>query len=470
MSHECYECPLQTRYASAEMLRLFSPQRKFSSWREIWVSLATHEQALGVTRISDEALAEMRANVNNINFARASELEAVLGHDVMSHIHTFEEAAPAAKGIIHLGATSQFVVDNTNLILMREGLSMLAKRLVGIITVLSGFARKWKDFPTLGYTHLQAAQLTTVGKRACLWIQEFAMDLEEIEYRIKWMKFRGVKGTTGTQASFLTLFDGDHEKVKELDRRVTQDFSFDEAFPVTGQTYPRSVDARILSALASCAANVHKFCNDIRVLASFKQMEEPFGKKQVGSTAMAYKRNPKDSECATGLARFVMNLVPNALQNAALQMLERTLDDSSNWRNAIPPAFLAMDGCLKLVAKIVDGLVVYPKVIKASINAELSFMATEELLMDACNAGGDRQELHEIIRQCSQEAAAQVKMEGKPNDLLARLATYPAFAAIDLTASLDPKKFIGRASEQVDEFIADVVDPILQSHSVVEMI
>src|SRR5688572_30144079 len=448
-THDTYESPLAARNASPEMLRLFSAQHKFGLWRRLWLELARCERELGVSRISSEALGQMEAKLDDIDFARAADWEKRLRHDVMAHVHTFEEAAPAAKGINHLGATSQYVVDNADLIIMREAMRLLALRLANAIDVLATFAIKWKDQPALGYTHFQPAQLTTVGKRATLWAQDLVLDLEELEYRISNLKFRGVKGTTGTQASFLTLFDNDHAKVEQLDRMVTERFGFNASFPVTGQTYPRKVDAQIVSALAGIAASVHKFCNDVRILAGLKQLEEPFEEEQVGSSAMAYKRNPMRCERATGLARFVISLSISPLQTAAEQWFERTLDDSSNKRLAIPEAFLATDGCLQIVVNVARGLVVYPKTIEAQVMAELPFMATEEVLMAAVRAGGDRQELHERIRRHSLAAAQAVKMEGKPNDLIERLQGDKAFTRIDLGSVMDPDRFVGRAPRQV---------------------
>src|SRR4051812_22101079 len=416
-----YESPLASRNASAEMLRLFSPQHKFGLWRRLWLELARCQREFGLNRISEDALRQMEAKLDDIDFAQAADWEKRLRHDVMAHVHTFEEAAPAAKGIIHLGATSQFVVDNADLVIMRDAMNLLAIRLANAIDALGHFAEKWKDLPTLGYTHFQPAQLTTVGKRATLWAQDFILDLEDLEHRIATLKFRGVKGTTGTQASFLSLFDNDHAKVDALDRRVTERFGFPESFVVTGQTYPRKIDAQITSALAGIAASVHKFANDVRLLAGLKQLEEPFEPDQIGSSAMAYKRNPMRCERATGLARFVISLANSPLQTAAEQWFERTLDDSSNKRLAIPEPFLAIDGALQIVVDVARGLVVYPKVIESYVMAELPFMATEEILMAGVRAGGDRQELHEVIRRHSQDAAKVVKMEGKANDLLDRL-------------------------------------------------
>jgi adenylosuccinate lyase len=378
----------------------------------------------------------------------------------MAHVHTFEEAAPAARGIIHLGATSQFVVDNADLIIMRDALKLVASRLANAIDALATFAVKWKDLPTLGYTHFQPAQLTTVGKRATLWAQDLAIDLEEVEQRIAGLRFRGVKGTTGTQASFLTLFDNDHAKVEKLDQMVTERFGFAESFAVTGQTYPRKVDAQVISTVAGIAASVHRFCNDVRILAGLKQLEEPFEEEQVGSSAMAYKRNPMRCERATGLCRFVISLSSSPLLTAAEQWFERTLDDSSNKRLAVPEPFLAIDGALNIVVNVARGLVVYPATIGAAVRAELPFMATEEILMTAVRAGGDRQELHEQIRKHSQAAAAVVKQEGKSNDLIERLRADAGFSRIDLGNIVDPRRFIGRAPQQVDAFIEKVIGPI----------
>ncbi len=443
------------------MLRLFSPQHKFSLWRRLWLELARCERQLGVSRISESALREMEGKIDAIDFERAADWEKRLRHDVMAHVHTFEEAAPAAKGIIHLGATSQYVVDNADLIIMRDGMKLLCRRLANAIDALADFAMQWKDLPTLGYTHYQPAQLTTVGKRATLWAQDLVLDLEELEYRIATLRFRGVKGTTGTQASFLALFDGDHGKCDELDRMVTRAFGFEESFSVTGQTYPRKVDAQIVSSLAGIAASVHRFCNDIRLLAGMKQVEEPFEAEQVGSSAMAYKRNPMRCERATGLARFVISLSTSPLQTAAEQWFERTLDDSSNKRLAVPEPFLAIDGCLQIVINVARGLVVYPKVIESAVMAELPFMATEEILMAAARReGGDRQELHEKIRQHSLAAAERVKLHGEKNDLLERLARDKSFSGLTLSEVINPARFIGRAPEQVENFTHLIILPI----------
>ena len=462
--HDTYESPLAARNASAEMLRLFSARHKFGLWRRLWLELARCEKELGVSRISDEALRQMEAKLDDIDFDRAADWEKRLRHDVMAHVHTFEEAAPAAKGIIHLGATSQYVVDNADLIIMRDAMRLLAGKLAAAVDALAEFALKWKDLPTLGYTHFQPAQLTTVGKRATLWAQDLVLDLEELEYRVRTLKFRGVKGTTGTQASFLTLFNGDHEKVERLDRMVTERFGFAESFPVTGQTYPRKVDAQIVCSLAGIGASVHKFCNDIRLLAGLKQLEEPFEEEQVGSSAMAYKRNPMRCERATGLARFVISLASSPLQTAAEQWFERTLDDSSNKRLAVPEPFLAIDGCLQIVVNVARGLVVYPETITAAVMAELPFMATEEILMAGVSQGGDRQNLHEQIRRHSQAAARAVKVEGRTNDLIDRLRSDPAFTRVDLTSVMDPAQFVGRAPQQVEQFVREVVGPVRERY------
>ncbi len=460
MSNDTYESPLASRNASPEMLKLFSPQHKFGLWRRLWLELARCEKQLGIDRISDEALKQLEQHLDDIDFKKAAEWEKRLRHDVMAHVHTYEEIAPAAKGIIHLGATSQYVVDNADLIIMRDAMKLVAIRLANAIDALAEFAVKWKNLPTLGYTHYQPAQLTTVGKRATLWAQDLAIDLEQLEHRIATLRFRGVKGTTGTQASFLTLFGGDHAKCDRLDEMVTKAFGFDASFVVTGQTYPRKIDAMIVNDLAGCAASVHRFCNDIRLLAGMKQIEEPFEAEQVGSSAMAYKRNPMRCERATGLSRFVISLASSPLQTAAEQWFERTLDDSSNKRLTVPEPFLAIDGAIQIVVNVARGLVVYPKVIESYVKAELPFMATEEILMAAVQQGGDRQELHELIRRHSLDAAAQVKQEGKPNDLLERLRKDASFTKVNLDDVMDASQYVGRAPQQVDRFIAEVVTPI----------
>ncbi|MGC4030370.1 MAG: adenylosuccinate lyase [Tepidisphaeraceae bacterium] len=465
MTADTYESPLVSRNASPEMLKLFSPRHKFGLWRRLWLALAKSERDLGIDRISPAALAQMEAALDEIDFASAAAWEKRLRHDVMAHVHTFEEAAPAAKGVIHLGATSQYVVDNADLIIMRDAMKLLAGKLAAAIDALSTFAERYKDLPTLGYTHFQPAQLTTVGKRATLWAQDLAIDLEELEYRIATLKFRGVKGTTGTQASFLTLFNGDSAKCDRLDEAVTRAFGFEKSFCVTGQTYPRKIDAAIINSLAGLAASIHRFCNDIRLLAGMKQLEEPFEKEQVGSSAMAYKRNPMRCERATGLCRFVISLANSPLQTAAEQWFERTLDDSANKRLSIPEPFLAIDGALSIVINVARGMVVYPNVIAKFVNDELPFMATEEILMAAVQQGGDRQDLHEKIRVHSHAAAAEVKQNGRSNDLIDRLKGDTAFTGVNLDDVMDAKRFTGRAAEQVDRFITEVTTPIRQRYA-----
>ncbi|HUB26534.1 MAG TPA: adenylosuccinate lyase [Tepidisphaeraceae bacterium] len=459
-NQDIYQSPLALRNAGPEMLRLFSPRHKFGLWRRLWVELARCERELGLSRISPQAIEQMEKAVDEIDLAKAADWEKRLRHDVMAHIRTFEEAAPAAKGIIHLGATSMYVVDNADLLIMRDAMKLVLKWLANAIDALAAFAMMWKDLPTLAYTHFQPAQLTTVGKRATLWTQDFILDLEEMEHRLASLRFLGVKGTTGTQASFLSLFNGDSSKVEALDRMVAQRFGFSADYPVVGQTYPRKVDAQIVGSLAGIAASVHKFANDLRLLAGMKQIEEPFEEEQVGSSAMAYKRNPMLSERATGLARFVIAMNQSSLQTAAEQWLERTLDDSSNKRLSIPEPFLAIDGCLRIVIQIARGMVVYPQVIESQIIAELPFMATEEILMAAVAAGGDRQEVHELIRRHSLAAAEQVKLHGRPNDLIQRLKGDPAFRNVNLGKLLAPSSFVGRAPEQVEIFVKTFVSPI----------
>jgi len=454
-----YVSPLETRYASAQMRELFSAKRKVTTWRRLWLALAQCQKALGLD-ITDEQINEMSGHLDDIDYAKAAEYEKKLRHDVMAHIHVFGEAAPSAKGIIHLGATSQFVGCNTDLILMREAMGLVAGRLANVIDALTGFAAEHRDLPCLGFTHYQPAQMTTVGKRAAMWCAEFVMDLREVEHRIENLTFRGVKGTTGTQASFLALFGGDHEKVRRLDKMVAEKMGFAKTMPVTGQTYSRKIDAAVAQTLAGIGASAHKLCNDVRLLAGRKELEEPFEKTQVGSSAMAYKRNPMRCERATALARFLMDVAQSPLHTAAEQWLERTLDDSANKRLAMSEAFLSADAVLNIVLNVARGLVVHPAVIRAHVEAELPFMATENILMAAVRAGGDRQELHEKIRVHAQAAARRVKGEGKPNDLLERLKADDAFAAVDIDALLAPSAFVGRAPEQVDEFIAAEVAPI----------
>lgn len=459
-----YSSPLAGRYASNAMKELFGAQRKFSTWRKLWLALAEAQKQLGLD-ITDAQLAEMSQHLDDIDFDKAAEYERKFRHDVMAHIHAFGDVAPAAKGIIHLGATSQFVVDNTDLIIMREALGILAGELANIVDAVGAFAAEHKSLPCLGFTHYQPAQMTTVGKRATLWCADFVRDLREIEYRLENLEFRGAKGTTGTQASFLALFDGNHAKVLELDRLVAEKMGFAKTFCVTGQTYSRKVDATIAMSLAGIGATVHKFCNDVRLLANLKEMEEPFESSQVGSSAMAYKRNPMRCERATGLARFLMDIAVSPLHTAAEQWFERTLDDSSNKRLAMPETFLAADAILQIVMNVSGGLVVYLATIAARVQAELPFMATENILMAAVQAGGDRQELHERIRTHSHAAAEQVKMNGKANDLVERMKGDEAFAGVDIDSLIRPEDFVGRSPQQVDEFIAAEVEPVREKYS-----
>jgi len=461
MSHEFYENPLIRRYASPEMSRLWGDDRKFRTWRKLWVWLAEAEAELGLP-IAPAQIDDLCKNIDNIDFAAADAHERRLRHDVMAHVHAYGDQCPSARGIIHLGATSCYVTDNTDLMFMREGLEMLAARLAATIDCLGHFAQQHRDLACLGFTHLQPAQPTTVGKRACLWAYDLAMDLSEIEHRLAELKARGVKGTTGTQASFLELFGGDHGKVKRLEEIVAGKMGFAEVYPVTGQTYSRKIDSQVLAVLSGIAQSAHKAATDLRLLASRKELEEPFEAEQIGSSAMAYKRNPMRSERICGLSRFVMSLESNAAATAGTQWLERTLDDSANRRLVIPQAFLAVDAILILYQNIASGLVVYPNVIAKHLAEELPFMATENILMAAVSAGGDRQDLHERIRRHSQAAAAVVKEQGAANDLLSRLKADAAFAKVDFAAALDPSKFIGRAPQQVDEFIAQVVKPLRQ--------
>lgn len=457
---DSYQNPLITRYASDEMSRVWSAQVKHSTWRRLWVALAESQQELGLD-ITDAQLAELRAHTDDIDFAAAARHEREKRHDVMAHLWTYKDQCPSAGGILHLGATSCFVTDNTELIQLRDSLRLVQRRLATVILELASFAKQYRGLPCLGFTHMQPAQPTTVGKRTALWCYDLVLDLEELEHRERQLRFRGVKGTTGTQASFMELFGGDHRKVDELDRLVTAKMGFADRYAVTGQTYSRKVDVQILQALSGIAQSAHKAGSDIRLLQHRKEMEEPFETHQIGSSAMAYKRNPMRSERMCALARFAMSLTSNAEQTMAVQWMERTLDDSANRRLALPQAFLATDAVLILYRNIVDGLVVYPQMIAKYLAEELPFMATEELLMRAVQAGGDRQDLHEVIRTHSQAAAAEVKQHGRSNDLIERLQADPAFAGIDLTEALDASRFIGRAPEQVDAFLAEQVEPIL---------
>jgi adenylosuccinate lyase len=459
MSHEHYDNPLISRYASAEMSRLWGPQRRHSTWRRIWVALAEAQCELGLN-VARQQVAQLRAHVEDIDFAAAARYERKLRHDVMAHVHAYGDACPEARGIIHLGATSCDITDNADLLLLREALTIVRDRLVAVIDRLARFAAAHRDLPCLGFTHFQPAQPTTVGKRACLWAYDLALDVEEIEQRLTALRFRGIKGTTGTQASFLHLFGGDHDKVRRLDVLVGEKLGFPSSYVVTGQTYPRKVDAQVLAVLSGIAASAHKAGTDLRLLQGRQEIEEPFEAEQVGSSAMAYKRNPMRAERICSLARFVMSLETSAAQTAATQWLERTLDDSANRRLVLPQAFLAVDALLILYQNVAGGLVVYPQVIAKHLAEELPFMATENILMAAVAGGGDRQDLHERIRRHSQAAAAVVKEQGGRNDLLERLAADPAFAGVDLAGELDPARFVGRAPQQVDEFLAGVVEPL----------
>lgn len=469
-----YVSPLAQRNASAEMQAVFSPRRKFSTWRRLWLALAEAQAELGVA-ITDQQIAELREHLDDIDYQAAGKYEEKLRHDVMAHIHALGEVAPNARPIIHLGATSQFVNCNTELLQMREALGIVARKLAVVIDQLGRFAVQYRDLPTLGFTHYQPAQPTTVGKRATLWAQDLAMALEEVEHRLETLRFRGVKGTTGTQASFVKLFESitagnrteAHEKVEQLDRLLTEKMGWpvDRRFAVTGQTYPRMVDGLVLASLAAIAAGAQKFATDVRLLANRKEIEEPFGKDQIGSSAMAYKRNPMRCERICGLSRFVIGMIQTPFTTAAEQWFERTLDDSSARRLTLPEPFLAIDGVLELLINVTAGLVVYDQTVAANLAAELPFMATENLMMAAVEHGGDRQQVHEIIRKYSQVAAERVKREGAANDLLDRLANEPAFAGIDLSAVLDAKQFIGRAPEQVDAFVTQIVEPIRQRYA-----
>jgi len=467
MSEGVFENPLATRYAGRAMLELWSPQRKYSTWRRLWLALAETESELGLVaddgvtpRIRPEQLAEMRAHLDDIDFHRAAEHERQLRHDVMAHIHTFAEKCPSARDIIHLGATSCYVTDNADLILMRQGLEMIRDQLFGVIDALARFADRWKDLPTLGFTHFQPAQLTTVGKRACLWCLDFVLDLHETARRAESLPFRGVKGTTGTQASFLALFRGDHEKVKQLDRLVAKKMGFGELLPITGQTYTRKIDSWILDVLSGIGQSAHKFGTDVRLLSHRQEIDEPFEEEQVGSSAMAYKRNPMRSERMCSLARYLMSLPTNTAQTAANQWLERTLDDSANRRLVIPQGFLTADGVLRLALNISRGLVVNSEVIKKNVEQLLPFMATEDILMEAVSKGGDRQHLHERIRVHSHEVTRELKGSGGRNDLLDRLRADPLFSRVDFDRVQRSEAYIGRAPEQVKEFLADHIEPL----------
>ncbi|MBA4070506.1 MAG: adenylosuccinate lyase [Gemmatimonas sp.] len=459
-----WSSPLAERYASAAMLRLWSPASRYGLWRRLWLALAESERDLGVD-IPEAALTEMRAHLDDIDFAAVAGYEKRFRHDVMAHVHAFGDVAPAARGVIHLGATSAFVTDNADLMLMRRGLELLRARVVALLRTLAGFADRWKDEPALGYTHLQPAQPTTVGKRATLWMQDLVLDLADLDHRIATLPLRGVKGTTGTQASFLSLFGGDHAKVRELDARVTLAMGFGASLPVTGQTYTRKLDAHVLDVLAGLAASAAKFAGDMRMLQAFGEIEEPFEREQIGSSAMAYKRNPMRSERINSLSRFVLSLTPNANQTHSVQYFERTLDDSANRRLAIPEAFLATEALLILMENVACGLEVHPARIRRRLADELPFMATEELIVRAVRAGADRQAVHEVIRGHSIAAARAMKDDGGPNDMLERLAADSAYpvAIADLQDALDPARFTGRSAQQVREFLDEVVRPLLEA-------
>ncbi|MBQ1311612.1 MAG: adenylosuccinate lyase [Blautia sp.] len=465
MPTDRYTSPLSERYASKEMQYIFSQDMKFRTWRRLWIALAETEKELGLP-ITEEQIEELKSHAEDINYDVAQAREKVVRHDVMSHVYAYGVQCPRAKGIIHLGATSCYVGDNTDIIVMREALRLVQKKLVNVIRNLSVFADTYKAQPTLAFTHFQPAQPTTVGKRAALWCQDFLMDLEDLEYVLGTLKLLGSKGTTGTQASFLELFEGDQEKIDRIDPMIAEKMGFDACYPVSGQTYSRKVDTRVCNILSGIAQSAHKMSNDIRLLQHLKEVEEPFEKTQIGSSAMAYKRNPMRSERIASLSRYVMIDALNPAITAAAQWFERTLDDSANKRLSIPEGFLAVDGILDLCLNVVDGLVVYPKVIEKHMMAELPFMATENIMMDAVKAGGDRQELHERIRTLSMEAGRTVKEEGKDNDLLQRIAEDPAFSLSreELEAAMEPAKYTGRAKEQTERFLRECVQPVLESH------
>ena len=462
MNHEIYQSPLSERYASKEMQYVFSPEMKFKTWRRLWIALAETEQELGLD-ITDEQIAELKAAKDDINYDVAKKREKEVRHDVMSHVYAYGQQCPKAKGIIHLGATSCYVGDNTDVIIMREALYIVRKKLINVIAELKDFAMKYRNMPTLAFTHFQPAQPTTVGKRAALWLNELIMDLDDVNYIISQLKLLGSKGTTCTQASFLELFDGDHEKCKEADKRIAQKMGFEACFPVSGQTYSRKLDTRVVNVLSGIAQSAHKFSNDIRLLQHLKEIEEPFEKHQIGSSAMAYKRNPMRSERIASLADYVISDAMNPMLVASTQWFERTLDDSANKRISIPEGFLAVDGILDLYLNIVDGMVVYEKVIHKHLMAELPFMATENIMMDAVKEGGDRQELHEKIRQLSMEAGRNVKVNGLDNNLLDLIAADDTFHLTkeQLQQCMNPERYTGRSKEQVEDFLAEVINPIL---------
>lgn len=463
-----YETPLGSRYASPEMLYLFSPDKKFKTWRKLWIALAEAEKELGLD-ITDEQIEELKAYAEDINYDVAIAREKEVRHDVMAHVYAYGEQAKKAKPIIHLGATSCYVGDNTDIIIMNEALTLLKDKLINVVDKLAAFAMTYKDMPTLGFTHFQPAQLTTVGKRACLWLEDLLLDLEDVNHQLSKRLLRGAKGTTGTQATYLSLFENDHEKVKKLDEIIARKVGYTSSYPVTGQTYPRKLDSQFLNVLSGIAQSAYKFSNDMRLLQNLKEMEEPFEKSQIGSSAMAYKRNPMRTERISSLARHVICNALNPAITASTQWFERTLDDSANKRLAIPEAFLAVDAILEIFMNVVDGLVVYPKVIRNRVMSELPFMATEIIMMEGVKRGGDRQELHELIRTHSMEAGKQVKMEGLPNDLIERILGDDQFKMTEeeIYAILEPENFVGRAPEQVVDFINDYVQPILEANKAI---
>lgn len=466
-----YQSPLSERYASKEMQYIFSPDMKFRTWRKLWIALAETEKELGLSRngipvITDEQIQELKEHADDINYEVAKEREKIVRHDVMSHVYAYGQQCPKAAGIIHLGATSCYVGDNTDIIVMTEALRLVKKKLVNVMDVLADFAEEYKELPTLAFTHFQPAQPTTVGKRACLWLQEFQLDLEELDFVLSKMKLLGSKGTTGTQASFLELFDGNQEIIDKIDPMIAKKMGFEACFPISGQTYSRKTDTRVLNVLAGIASSAHKMSNDIRLLQHLKEIEEPFEKNQIGSSAMAYKRNPMRSERIASLARFVIVDALNPAITSATQWFERTLDDSANKRLAIPEGFLAVDGILDLCLNVADGLVVYPKVIEKRLMSELPFMATENIMMDAVKKGGNRQELHERIRELSMKAGNNVKIEGKENNLLELIAADSAFnlSIEELQKTMEPSKYVGRSKEQVETFLSNHIRPILESN------
>ena len=462
---DIYESPLNSRYSSKEMKYIFSPDFKFKTWRRLWIALAESEMELGLG-ITKEQVDELKANADNINYEVAEAREKLVRHDVMSHVYAYGQQCPSAKGIIHLGATSCYVGDNTDVIIMTEGLKLIRKKMVNLLSLLSKFALEYKDMPCLAFTHFQPAQPTTVGKRASLWLMDLVLDTEQLEFQLSKMRLLGSKGTTGTQASFMELFDGDTEKVKELDRRIAEKMGFDEVFPVSGQTYPRKLDYHVLSTLSSIAQSAYKFSNDLRLLQHLKELEEPFEENQIGSSAMAYKRNPMRSERISSLARYVICDTLNPAITASTQWFERTLDDSANKRISVAEAFLAVDAILELYINIVSGIVVYPKMIEKRLKSELPFMATENIMMAAVKKGGDRQELHERIRDHSMEAGKVVKVEGGENDLLSRIAADSAFGLTleEIEAEMKPENFVGRAPQQVEEMVRDYVTPVIEKY------